>query len=395
MNNYQYHIYPSMKCSLACRHCFIDKEVLKQKDTMTVEQFKTVADKYAEHFRKNDVDFGEITIIGGEPTLIPSAFYHEVIPYLRKSFEDTGKPFMISIVTNMMHYKNLDKMSELFDLVVTSYEPARFTEENMVSGIERKGETWHSNLDEYVKTERPVSVSFSTSGDVIEAGTELLDHFFDRGIRFLQINSIVPEGNILENEMGEDFYQEHLGKRTSEFAVPVKKRKRIALKAPSIIPDYELEADYFIKITEWMYDKIQQGHDVDVYPVKSFIHGVINDSEVDDISCCIDKGMNTRPDGKVTGCASEIGSKVMLSYGNIYEDKVDDIQGSDIKRMHLSMAQRLDKECMTCEFIQSCMGSCMLRSRFWDKAGKVNSCHGLKPYMRYIKDNKERLKTLL
>ncbi|ENH6781966.1 radical SAM protein, partial [Vibrio parahaemolyticus] len=157
MNNYQYHIYPSMRCSLSCQHCFIDKSLINSKETMTEDQFKIVADKFSSHFKDSKAQFAEITIIGGEPTLIPSDFYHEVIPYLRQRFEETGKGFMVSIVTNLLHLPNLERMRDLFDLVVTSYEPARFTSANMVASIDRKKETWEKNLNIYLESGKPLS----------------------------------------------------------------------------------------------------------------------------------------------------------------------------------------------------------------------------------------------
>ncbi len=395
MNNFQYHIYPSMKCSLNCQHCFIDKDLLSSKDVMTVEQFKVIADKYASHFKDSRADYAEITIIGGEPTLIHSDFYIEVIPYLRERFKETGKGFMVSIVTNLLHYKNLEKIKHLFDLVVTSYEPARFTSANHVASIDRKAITWENNLDKYLESGNAISISLATTQDVISAGTALLDEFLAKGVKFIQLNTIVPEGKIIENEFGNEFYENYVSGRKEELATPLRNRKKFSTENISIIPDYKSESDYFIAVTEWLYDKRKSGVDVNVYPVDSFISGVVYNTEVDDISCCINKGMNVRPDGGVTGCASEIGSKQMLSYGNIFEDDVAAIANSPIKEMHLSMAGRLDKECRKCEFLKNCHGSCMLRARFWNgKEDKVN-CHGLKPYMEYIRTHQDRLVELL
>ncbi|EJG0766598.1 SPASM domain-containing protein [Vibrio parahaemolyticus O5:K30] len=395
MNNYQYHIYPSMRCSLSCQHCFIDKSLINSKETMTEDQFKIVADKFSSHFKDSKAQFAEITIIGGEPTLIPSDFYHEVIPYLRQRFEETGKGFMVSIVTNLLHLPNLERMRDLFDLVVTSYEPARFTSANMVASIDRKKETWEKNLNIYLESGKPLSISLATTQDVIDAGTDLLDKFLDKGIRFIQLNTIVPEGKIIENEFGNEFYESHVSVRTDDLSIPLRNRRKIVIENAKIIPDFKSEAEYLIAVTEWLYKKRMDGIDVNVYPVNSFISGVIYNHEIDDISCCINKGMNVRFDGAITGCASEIGSKNMLSYGNIYKDNVQDIANSEAKEMHSSMGSRLDKECRKCEFLSNCYGSCMLRARFWNAKGDKANCHGLKPFMEYIRNHQERLSVLL
>ena len=107
MNNYQYHIYTSMRCSLSCQHCFIDKSLINPKETMTEDQFKIVADKFSSHFKDSKAQFAEITIISGEPTLIPSDFYHEVVRYLRQRFE-----VMVLIVTNLLHLPNLERIRD-------------------------------------------------------------------------------------------------------------------------------------------------------------------------------------------------------------------------------------------------------------------------------------------
>lgn len=80
-----YHIYPTMKCNLSCQHCFLHQEVRDQKDRMTPEEFRSLVDNMANDFALDpSAEFAEVTIIGGEPTLMPPSFYTENIPYLRK-----------------------------------------------------------------------------------------------------------------------------------------------------------------------------------------------------------------------------------------------------------------------------------------------------------------------
>ncbi len=395
MKIYQYHIYPTMKCSLNCQHCFIDRELISDDSRMTTEQFKEISDKYAEHFNQSSAEFAEITIIGGEPSLMPSDFFFEGIPYLREKFKSTGKKAIISIVTNLLHYNVIDKIGHLFDFVVTSYEPLRFTPFNIPHNADRKKDAWNANLDKFIESGRQISISFTTSKDVIAGGTDMFEHFLNRGISFFQINTLVPEGKILENELGDEFYSNYVPDRTDELKIPARNRKHIQLTDSKIIPDFKLESEYFIKITEWLYEKRLAGHNIDIYPIKSFIEGIKEKVVIDDISCCIDKGINTRPDGKVTGCAAEIGSRNMYSYGNIFQDSVEDLITSNEFETHLGMAQRINSNCRTCEFFQNCFGSCMLRSRFWDNRNDPDNCHGLKPYLIYLQENMERLKVLV
>ncbi|AKO77789.1 hypothetical protein EN12_22055 [Vibrio cholerae] len=61
----QYYFYPTMNCSLSCDHCFIEEAMRHDKKRMSVEQFKIVVDKYAEHFVKSNIQNAEMTIMGG------------------------------------------------------------------------------------------------------------------------------------------------------------------------------------------------------------------------------------------------------------------------------------------------------------------------------------------
>lgn len=395
MRFYQYHIYPTMKCSMLCRHCFIDEEVRKEKKVMTVDEFKTVVDKLSKHFKESDAEIADITIMGGEPIAISPDFYLEVMPYLIQKFTETKKIFQTRIMTNLLHYSNLNKISHLFDLVITSYEPKRFSIENLASNIERKKNIWERNFKNYIQSGRDFSISITTTKDVIDAGEDLLEDFYNKGIKFIQLNLVTPEGSILSNDLGKDYYEKHSKYRLDELSIPLRNRTIITKDNLHIIEDYDREAEYFIKITEWFYKKIKSGANISVSPIQSFIRSILKGEIIDDTSCCIDKGLCVRTDGKVSGCAAEIGNENMLSYGNLFTDSVDDIFNSTIKFNHLFMGKRLDKICLSCEFLKNCYGSCMLRSRFWDKTDPKKSCHGLKPYLTYINNNIDRLKEIV
>jgi len=388
ISSFQYHIYTTMYCSLSCQHCFIDKKIRQNKESMSVEQFKKVVDVYVEHFSKSDADKAEITIIGGEPTTVPAAFYNEVMPYLKSKFEETGKFYYVSIVTNFLHAANLSKFDHHFDVIATSYEPLRFSEYNSKANADKKSHVWLNNVKEWIEKGKEVSISIATTKDVVSAGTQLLDDLLEHGIRHFQFNMAVPEGEFLRNILKNTNYNDHVESRKEDLLTPVRQRKIFRIEQEnSVFSSFEAEAQYMIDVTKWYLEKRQQGLELWVYPIESYSTGLENKVVIDDIACCVNKGLNTRVDGETTGCATEIGSVEMLSYANIYNSTAQDIIDSPVKKKYMSCTKRVRRECMKCEFYQNCQGACMLRGRLWDSSNPNAECHGLRSYLEYLTNN--------
>lgn len=392
ISSFQYHIYTTMYCSLACQHCFIDSDIRADPTHMSVEEFKRVVDIYAEHFEKSDADKAEVTIIGGEPTTVKASFYLEVMPYLKEKFEATGKFFYSSIVTNFLHTKNLAKFDHMFDSIVTSYEPLRFTDYNAKNNNGKKGDIWLRNVQQWMADGKEVSVSLTTTKDVVEGGMELLDYLHEMGITNFQFNQSVPEGDFLKGLISDEDYAKHLKERKDELLEPVRNRKIFTIheeKENSVFATFDEESDYMIEMTKWYIKKRQDGHNINVYPIESFVAGLADKVVIDDIACCVNKGLNTRVDGKTTGCASEIGSKEMLSYGNIYEEDLENIVNSDVRNSYVRATKRVKRECVRCEYFKNCSGACMLRAKLWDTSNPDAECHGLRRYLKFLEGNIE------
>ncbi|MBE4779252.1 SPASM domain-containing protein [Vibrio parahaemolyticus] len=382
----QYYFYPTMNCSLSCDHCFIEEAMRHDKTRMSVEQFKIVVDKYAEHFVNSNIQNAEMTIMGGEPTLVDAEFYQEVIPYIRRKFdfEKTGKYAFITLMTNFMHLSKLEKIADLFDFIATSYEPNRFDE--------RKFKVWEQNIKDWVARGKRVVLSFTTTPDVMDKGVELFDYFYDIGVRNFQINNAVPGGSYLEHSMSKDDYAVYLSDKNAEHLKFSRKRKRYSI-SNNMHMGFQAESDYYVLITEWLLNKSKEDGGLRVDPIHGMIADLLHDQELGDIACGSGKGFSTRTDGLVTGCAAEIGNSTPLSFGNIFEDSIVDIENSPVRTQQLFANERLPKTCLACEFVDNCKGGCQQRSRLWDPKSGLE-CHGLKSFLSYIQSNNEKLKRI-
>lgn len=384
----QYYFYPTMKCSLNCEHCFIEEDMRNDDTQMTVEQFKTVVDKFADHFARSNVQNAEMTVMGGEPSLLPAGYYEEVIPYIREKFqfEHMQKYSFITLMTNFMHVGKLKKIDHLFDFVATSFEPARFVND------ERKKDMWLKNLSEWMTEGRRVVLSFTTTADVTRTGTQLFDYFYDLGVRNFQINNAAPGGALLEHSMSNAEYQEHLESKNNQQLEIARKRKVISLNN-NIHVGFEAESEFYRQAAEWLLEKSKTDKKIRVDPIHAMIGNLMDDDELVDIACGAAKGFSVRTDGVTTGCASDIGSSNPLSLGNMFTDDIRDIENCEIRQENLSANDRIHKTCLRCEFVHNCKGGCHQRLRLWDPtSGK--ECHGLKTFLTYLRDNEETYKHL-
>lgn len=361
---------------------------------MTLAQFEIAARQLATHFARSNADMADLSIIGGEPTLLPASYYQKAIPMLRRAFDGTGKKYQISIVTNLLHYKNLLPCLAQFDLVVTSYEPSRFSTENGKQGAQYKAPVWFDNLNRLITMGVDVGLSLATAKDVIEKGTPLLDQFVSVGVQFFQINLVVPDGKLLKNELGESFYTDYVSHRSDLSDLPRHQRPRLEIPH-TIIPNFQHEAEYFIDVTEWLYTQRMKAANVDVYPIASYLRQTQLRTLSDDVACGVERGLNVRPDGIVSGCASEMGSWTPLSYGNIFLDDIQAIIDSPRQCQHQNLNNRAHRTCLVCPHYLYCQGGCALRSRLWDEHDTSSVCHGLSPFLDYLQQHADRLTPVL
>ncbi|MFS1429456.1 SPASM domain-containing protein [Vibrio splendidus] len=383
----QYCYYPTMNCSLDCGHCFIEKEIRDTKDQMTVEQFKLITDKYVEHYRRTGMSNVEITIMGGEPTLMPNGFYEEVIPHIRESFakEGNSENVFITLMSNFMHMGKLKQIGHLFNFVNTSFEPQRFSEE-------RKRIAWEENVVDWITKGNRTVLTFTTTNDVLERGTELFDYFYAQGVRHFQVVSAVPTGGYLKNRMSKDDYEEYLGDRIDTSTTFARYRKVLTLDDDRH-HGFEAESEYFIKVAKWLLEKKKTDIKVRIDPIHSMLDNTIQGTEINELACGTGKGFSTRTDGLVVGCTAEMGNSNPVTFGNIFEQSMEEIENSDSRQQVLFANERINSICIKCEFNAQCKGGCHQRARLWDfKAGR--ECHGMKTFLTFMRDNQEEFTPL-
>lgn len=182
--------------------------------------------------------------------------------------------------------------------------------------------------------------------------------------------------------------------RHEELMKPARKRKLIQVlsdsdRSRSLFVPFDVESDYLILVANWLVDKLSEGNKVSVDPLLDYPLGIFTQSEIGDLACGAGKGFSVRSDGLTTGCAAEIGNINPLSFGNMLEEDIIEIENSLVRKNLLKAQSRVRRECMSCEFYKCCLGGCMLRSRAWDSSVDKD-CHGNKKFLSYISDNKEK-----
>lgn len=383
-----YHIYPTMKCNLSCQHCFLHQEVRDQKESMTTEEFRHVVDMMAADFCKdNEASFAEVTIIGGEPTLMAPAFYLENIPYLRKKFSESNKPISLTIVTNFTTIKALKRYADLFDVVSTSYEWDRFDSQLLISGSSApKKEKWWDNLKEWTGEQRSIAISIATTKETVKNWREMFELLYETGVRFFQVNLMHPDGELMKGILSDEDYRHFDRHRDEILTNPMAKLNyHYKPKENGIMPSFEEEAEFLISLTKWIDEKNDNG--LVIYPINSHKESIKTGFGNSDIACPASGAMCITTTGEVSGCTIESGKLDMISYGNALRDSLDDIMNSEIRKQHVDSLIIKPIACYGCEYYYFCQGSCSFRELFWNSEDEKSECHGLKSYFNYIKEN--------
>ncbi|MEH0791380.1 SPASM domain-containing protein [Vibrio parahaemolyticus] len=387
-NSKLYHIYPTMKCNLSCQHCFLHQEVRDQKERMTQEEFRSLVDNMANDFALDpSAEFAEVTIIGGEPTLMPPSFYTENIPYLRKKFDETNKPISLTIVTNFTTTNALKRYAHLFDIVSTSYEWDRFDSQKLILGSNSsKKENWWKNLKDWTGEGRKVAISLATTTETIENWEEMFELLYSNGVRFFQVNLMHPDGELMKGILSDEDYEDFCSKRLSILTDPMEKMNHhYKAKDNALWPSFEKEAEFLIDLTLWL-DK-KDDKELVIYPINSHKECLNEGTGNSDIACPASGALCVTTTGEVSGCTIESGKPNMISYGNAFKDDFQEIVNSELRTKHTMSLDLKPVECLGCEYYFFCKGGCSFRELFWDRSNPNAECHGLKSYFEFIKNN--------
>ncbi|MCY9861051.1 SPASM domain-containing protein [Vibrio coralliirubri] len=377
-----------MKCNLSCQHCFLHQEVRDQKKSMTKEEFRHVVDMMATDFRNdNEASFAEVTILGGEPTLMPPSFYLENIPYLKAKFAESNKPISLTLVTNFTTTKALKRYSNLFDVVSTSYEWDRFDSQLIIKGTAgSKKQQWWNNLRDWTSEQRPIAISLATTKETIQNWREMFELLYQSGVRFFQVNLMHPDGELMKGILSTEDYQHFEQHRLDILTNPLAKLNyHYKPKDNAIMPSFEEEADFLIALTRWLDEKNDDG--LVIYPINSHKESIKSGVGNSDIACPASGAMCVTTTGEVSGCTIESGKIEMINYGNALTDSLDAIMDSETRARHIQSLSIKPIACLGCEYYYFCQGSCSFRELFWDATNEDSECHGLKSYFNYIKEN--------
>lgn len=359
---------------------------------MTVEQFRHTIDAMAENFRNDPVaTMGDVTIIGGEPTTVPPAFYEEVIPYVREKFDSvcngqSSKQYILSICTNFVNTKALKKYAKLFDMVSTSYEYDRF-DAQLITSYSSKKSVWMRNLEDWIEEGLPLGISVSLTQETAKNIVACLDMLYDKGVRYFQFNYAHPDGEMVKGMTTDEEYQNYTQVRNSLITDLSVQYKVTPKDGQTVWSGYEVESKAMRDVVDWWMSKMREGkNDIEIYPISSHAYVLSGQGEDDGFMCPSSSAVCVRTDGEVTGCTLESGQKDMLSYGNIFEESLDDIMMSQERVNHLSSLNTPAMTCYSCEYFHMCKGNCKFRLNAWDESLETE-CQGLRGYLDYLKAN--------
>lgn len=354
---------------------------------MSIEQFKISVDKMAEHYAQDVLsNFADVTIIGGEPTLVPPKFYDECLPYIREKFDSVGKPYLLAIVTNFTSTNGLKRYSHHFDVVTTSYEYDRF-DNQLLTNLNTKKSIWWKNVEDWIASGRKLGLSIAITQNTANNIEECLDMLYNKGVRYFQFNYMHPDGELLKGISTKKNYSNFVENRKTLLTTPMSDFKIEFEKTQSAWGGFKLEATTMIRVLNWWLDKMRQGvRDIEIYPITAHAETISGERQNSELLCPSSGALCVRTDGSVTGCTIEAGQTDMISYGNLFTDDLKTIIDSPIRQAHVGTLNTPPSPCFSCDFFQMCKGNCKFRAHAWSEL-ETDECQGLKSYLEHIRLN--------
>ena len=212
-------------CTLRCEHCYIAPILFKSKDMISIENFKLVFDK-VEELLKADIrlKFVEWEVIGGETTMMPIAFWEELLPwsldkvsYLNKKYGAFGS---LNFLTNLIFSdkKYIDLFNKYGDhpffTLYTSWEP----DTNRFGANNKLFPQFLTTLSK-LKVQKITLDLILTKGLVAFGAKKVLDLFLPYGVTDFSIKMLSPFGS------GKDFINHNMTsfKDMADFILEFKK----------------------------------------------------------------------------------------------------------------------------------------------------------------------------
>lgn len=187
----QFHI--TSRCNLQCKHCYEGRQgtVVEWK----LEEFKQAIEKLWSCFRKWNIQ-GEISLIGGEPTLHPQ--FYDMVEYLHQRGDVVG----ISILTNGVYVdaQFVDKIRKCGCFVQVSIDGNTPGQHDFIRGDGNYAKTM-TNARLLSQAGIPVSAHCVLSRYTYPITEQLFRSLIDNGISQVAFSRLVPFGNAKSYDM--------------------------------------------------------------------------------------------------------------------------------------------------------------------------------------------------
>lgn len=208
-------------CTLKCNHCYIEPELFKSKERITVEHYKKVFDQ-VECLIKLDKRLKNIEweVIGGETTMMPFEFWEEMLPYTLDRIERINKfcekrgslNFLTNLIYKDKRYTDLFNQYGEHDLfcLYTSWEP----DTNRFGNNDKMYPRFKETLASINAREKILDIILTKS--VCEMEPEaIIEEFDSLGITDYSIKQLSPYGS------GKEFFKHNMVSfdKMSEFLV--------------------------------------------------------------------------------------------------------------------------------------------------------------------------------
>lgn len=187
----QFHI--TNRCNLKCKHCYEDKNC--NVIDWAYEDFVIAISKLWSAFEKWGVK-GEISLIGGEPTLHPR--FYDMIHYLRQR----GDVYGISVLTNgtLVDDRFVREMQENNCFVQVSIDGVSEEKHDFIRG-EGNYKRTIEGIEMLHEFDIPLSVHYVLSKKTVPLNAVFFDNLVSKGVGQIAFSRLVPFGNANKEDM--------------------------------------------------------------------------------------------------------------------------------------------------------------------------------------------------
>lgn len=321
---------PTMACNMACKYCYLEDETKDIKCNYKVlDTLKYAIDK----FKKSNVVPFNISLHGGEVTILSKDEFHDIIEYISNYYED-NKDLLIDngFKVSKPHIK-----TNLLDL------------DKHIDTINKFGVTVSGSLD--------LPLRLHDEYRVTKSGKKTLDKIFEN-IKLIDKTHIKVSSTIFKehfkylDEIVEDikYLNESTNLDMNDFNFMI----GFDYNSNGIL--HALDEDEMVKFFEVMHENFD-GTDLD----KGVNGAWFNEFGPDyctNCDNCGDKFFLLEKNGDIYSCVRGQKNKDYY-YGNIYKDEVKDILSTAHNKIMMNHNKiPMNQECLNCKYLYICKTGC-------------------------------------